>query len=130
MARRRTELNSSQAASGSGTTAKLRQQQAPDPASVQVDGRGDADLIGCVVKLAISPFEAFANHEKIGLNPSAIAAFLAGTAAPQDFSPDLPGVNYLGGSRQLRRRVPPPLSPCDGRGSRQPRGRRYLCQNL
>ena len=42
----------------------------------------------------------------------------------------LPGVNYLGGSRQLRRRVPPPLSPCDGRGSRQPRGRRYLCQNL
>ena len=88
MARRRTELNSSQAASGSGTTAKLRQQQAPDPASVQVDGRGDADLIGWVAELAISPFEAFAKDKKIGLNASAIAAFLAGTAAPQDFSPD------------------------------------------
>ena len=28
---------------------------------------------------------------------------------------ELPGVNYVGGSRQLRRRVPP-APPCHGRG--------------
>jgi len=31
----------------------------------------------------------------------------------------LPGVNYVGGSRQLPRRVPPGSSPCHGRGRRQ-----------
>ncbi len=43
----------------------------------------------------------------------------AGGSQPAARGRKVPGVNYLGGSRQLRRRVPPPLSPCDGRGRRQ-----------
>ena len=40
----------------------------------------------------------------------------------------LPGVNYVGGSRQLRRRVGPP-PPCHGRGVDRADGRGRLAGN-
>ena len=56
-----------------------------------------------------------------------IASYNAGSRSVEEIY-KLPGVNYVGGSRQLRRRVGPP-PPCHGRGVGRADGRGRLAGN-